>query len=462
MMTKYYFDVKLLFMALVIILTTGCMGETEKQRMVVAHYMVGNAMYMDGGERTVAGLKKDIADAHDQGVDAFQINIGGFSPANRNIVDMFFQAASECDFPFYLFLSADYNERIANPMRYDEILDFMSQYANHPNHLKFNGRPLLTTWLGSQEGADYWKTIKQRLLSEHGISVFYVPFYGIYFRENGGISETVMENLLDEYEGVIDGFWNWGGRSNPFSEPGSTRTIPDGGEVISNALEQRNMPFMSPVLPAFWMTYKQPEIYSEYEGGRGMESQWMTVINSHKSTKWVNLVTWNDMGEDSHWSPHPLPNRNQGGGQVWTHAGHAELNKYYIQWWKTGQPPAIEEDKLFYFYKNQFHDAQALNPGGFENGNFVPARQLADKIYVTTMLTAAARLTIHSGSKTTVYDVPAGIHHWDADMGAGTQHFNLVRNGKAVIDKTAEKTVEETPQYKTWSIFSGFAIRIPE
>ena len=91
----------------------------------------------------------------------------------------------------------------------------------------------------------------------------------------------------------------------------------------------------------------------------------------------------------------------------------------------------------------------------------MPARQLADKIYVTTMLTSPAKLTIHSGLKTTVYNVPDGIHHWDADMRAGTQHFNLVRNGKTIIDKTGEKTVEGTPLYKTWSIFSGCATGRP-
>ena len=452
---------KLVFIALVIILTAaGCRGETGKQRMVVAHYMVGMSMYRDAGEVSVAGLKKDITDAHDQGVDAFQINIGGFSTASRNNVAMFFQAASECDFPFYLFLSADYNPRIADPMRYDEIFDFMSLYANHPNHLKVNGCPLFTTWLGSQEGAEYWKIIKQRLRDEHDIDIFYVPYYGIYFRENGGIGESVMENLLNEYEGVIDGFWNWGGRSIPLAAPGNNNTIPAHGEIISKALEKRNMPFMSPVLPAFWMTYKQPEIYSEYEGGRGMESQWMSVINSQKATKWVNLVTWNDTGEDSHWSPHPRPQfRNM--DMIWPHAGHAELNKYYIKWWKTGQQPEIEEDKLFYFYRNQFHDAQALNPEDYNNGNFVVAKQLTDKIYVTTMLIAPATLTIHSGSRTTVYDVPAGIHHWDADMGVGIQRFTLVRDGNTIIDKTGEKTVEKTPQYKTWSIFSGFATGMP-
>ena len=242
-MTKYYSKTKLLFIALVIILTAaGCRGETEKQRIVVAHYMAGNPMYREAGEITLAIFKKDIIDAHDQGVDAFQ----------------------------------------------------------------------------------------------------------------------------------------------------------------------------------------------------------------------VNLVTWNDMGEDSHWSPHPEPNRRW--GIVHSHAGYAELNKYYIQWWKSGRQPSIEQDKLFYFYRNQFHDARPLEEScPHDCGYHIP-----DLVYVTTKLTAPARLTIHSGSKTTVYDAPAGIHYWEADMGVGTQRFTLVRDGKTVIDKTGEKTVDETPRYKSWSLFSGYAIGISE
>ena len=471
-------------------------------KMVVAHYMVGMPMYRDAGEITVEGLKKDITDAHNQGVDAFQINIGGFSPASRNNVAMFFQAASECDFAFYLFLSADYNPRITNPMRYDEILDFMSLYASHPNHLTFNGRPLFTTWLGSQEGADYWRTIKQRLREEHDIDIFYVPWYGIYFNylgdRNKVISHERMEELLDEYEGVIDGFWYWGIHRSPFpvgtetgikswdkkegkpvyklgryllpeettpyyqqliSEAGiiPSTSIPGGGEILSNVLEKHGMPFMTPVSPAFWATCKEPCKYTDYAGAKGVESQWMSIINNQEA-RWVNLVTWNDMGEDHHWSPHPEPNRSPSGGMVHSHAGYAELNKYYIQWWKSGRQPSIEGDKLFYFYRNQFQDAKPLKESSCPHDCdfYIP-----DKVYVTTMLTGPARLTIHSGSQTTVYDAPAGIHYWEADMGEGAQRFTLVRDGKTVIDTTGKKKVDKIPEYKSWSLFSGFANGMP-
>jgi glucan endo-1,3-alpha-glucosidase len=416
---------------------------TPDRKIVVAHYMVGVPMY--GGRPE--GFKRDIVEAHEQGIDAFQINIGEWTPKRRETTEMLYQAASECDFQFYLFPSCDYNPRIKNPMRYDQISEYLKLYGNHPNTLKFKGRPIISSWLGtlwSDKGVEYWRTIKRRLKEECGLGIFYVPYFGCYFVRHGGFSPAVLNTMLDEYDGVIDGYWNWGGRLSPF--PNSGRSIPEQSEVISQALNSRGLPFMTPVLPAFWMTYKEPDVYAEHEGGRGIESQWLSVIKNQEA-QWVNLVTWNDMGEDSHWNPHPNPpNRH-----VWSHVGHAELNKYYIQWWKSGRQPAIEKDKLFYFYRNQFHDAQG------RNRTFESAKQVADLVFVTTMLTRPARLTIHSGEKTTNHDVPAGIRHWRADLGLGIQRFVLDRDGRTLIDKNGELVVVENPEYKSWSVFSGFA-----
>jgi glucan endo-1,3-alpha-glucosidase len=493
------FFIKVATVFFITILCTDFLYAQESRRMVVAHYMLGMSMYRDAGEITVAGLKKDIIDAHDQGVDAFQINIGRFSATIRNILDMFFKAASECNFPFYLFLSADYNLRNPNPMRYDEILDFMSLYADHPNYLMVNGRPLFTTWLGFLEGADYWKTIKQQLREELDIDVFYVPWYGNYFGVRGNknlvISSGRMEQLLEEYEGVIDGFWFWGVDLSPFPvgsetgiitlfenedkpiyrfgrylSPEETRpyyiqiisqegitpstSIPSGAEILSDVLKKHGMPFMTPVAPAFWATSKEPCKYTEYTGAKGVESQWMSIINN-QDARWVNLVTWNDLGEDSHWSPHPEPTSQW--GMVHSHAGYAELNKYYIKWWKSGHPPVIEKDKLFYFYRTQFQDAKPLKESCPHDCNY----SIPDKVYITTMLTGPARLTIHSGSTTTFYDAPAGVHYWEANMGEGSQRFMLVRGEERIIDVTGGKPVERTPEYKSWSLFSGFATNLP-
>jgi len=412
-------------------------------KMVVAHYMVGVPMY----GRRLQGFKKDMIDAHDQGIDAFQINIAELSSRVRETIQVFYQAASECDFDFYLFLSLDYNPKIKNPMRYDEISEYLKLYGNHPNTLKFAGRPIISSWLGtlwSDKGVEYWRAMKRRLKEEDDFDIFYIPYYGDYFVRRRGFSAATINKMLDEYDGVIDGYWNWGGRLSPF--PNSGRSIPEQSEVISQALKSRGLPFMTPVLPAFWMTYKEPDVYAEHEGGRGLESQWLSVINNQEA-QWVNLVTWNDMGEDSHWNPHPNPpNRH-----VWSHVGHAELNKHYIQWWKSGRQPAIEKDKLFYFYRNQFHDALG------RERTFESVKKVADLVYVTTMLTRPAKLTIHSGEKTTIHDVSAGIHHWQADLGQGIQRFILERDGVTILHRTGELAVVENPEYKSWSVFSGCA-----
>jgi len=431
----------------------------ESRRMVVAHYMIGMVTY----GTTVADLKKDIIDAHDQGVEAFQININGWRIGNNKLLTAkMYQAASECDFPFYLFLSAGFNVNVPveKQWSYEDISNSLQLYANHPKYLHIDGRPLFSTWLGDQKGVGFWRTIKQRLNEEHGIDIFYVPWYGYYFNYKGNttnvISSERMEELLNEWEGIIDGFWYWGVARSPFpvgTETGiiPSTSIPSGGEILSNVLKNHGMPFMTPIAPAFWATCKEPCKYTEFEGGKGVESQWMSIINK-QDARWVNLVTWNDMGEDTYWSPYPDPGLSPR-RTVYSHAGYAELNKYYIKWWKTGQKPAIEKDKIFYFYRTQFYDAVPL----IETCTFNCSKPLPDKIYVTTMLVSPAELTIYSGTKTTVYDAPAGIYYWETDIGEGTQRFTLIRDGKRVIDATGGKPVERTPEYKSWSLFSGFA-----
>jgi glucan endo-1,3-alpha-glucosidase len=457
-MSRIFYQIRIAVTVFVMILTAGFIQAQKNQRMVVSHYMVGMPMYGRASSVTVADLKKDIIDAHNLGVEAFQINIGNWSQSNsRDVTAKLYQAASECDFPFFLFPSADYNGDTGTRWLFEEIYDYLRLYANHPNHLKVDGRPLFTSWLGQLKEVDFWRTVKERLRKEYGIDIFYMPYHNI----GRGTTPQQIEEYLDKWKGVIDGYFFWGGSTPPFragTDPSVTEkaSIPESSENMSAALKRRGLPFMTPVVPAFWATCKEPCKYTDHRGAEGMESQWMSIINN-QTARWVDLVTWNDMGEDSHWSPHPNPNHSANQGPVWCHAGYAELNKYYIQWWKSGQQPTIEKDKLFYFYRNQFQDATPLK----ESCPQVCPRQIPDKVYITTMLVSPAKLTIYSGSKTTVHNVAAGIHYLEGDLGEGQQHFTIVRDGKTIIDVTSSEAVKKTPEYKSWSLFSGFAERKP-
>jgi glucan endo-1,3-alpha-glucosidase len=446
----------------------GYMTAQNNKKMVVAHFMIG--LSMNGN--SVADLKKEIIDAHNQGVEAFQLNINhsywNKDDTKQTTANMY-QAASECNFPFYLFLSAGLGGEPVTQWGYDDIYNYLRLYRNHPNQLYIEGRPLFTSWLGERLGVVFWRNIKTRLLAEHGINIFYVPYHAT-FVSNGNrkrLTSDVIGNYLAEWNGVIDGYFWWGASLTPFSADSVAditleRSIPSFGEYLSDALKKKNLPFMTPMVPAFWATCKEPCKYTEHAGAKGMVSQWMSIINN-QTARWVNLVTWNDSGEDSYWSPNPTPS-SAPRRSIYSHAGYAELNKYYIQWWKTGQQPTIEKDKIFYFYRTQLHDAVPLiETCTFNCNDRTPDKinatthTIPDKVYVTTMLVKPAILTIYSGSKTTVHTVSAGIYNWDAEMGVGSQRFTIARGADVVIDITGEKLVDKLPQYKSRSLFSGFS-----
>src|SRR5210317_2221155 len=66
----------------------------EAERLVVAHYMEYQPMYGIYPDISVTDMKKEILDAHDQGVDAFQINIVRWKRESaKNITEKLFQAA---------------------------------------------------------------------------------------------------------------------------------------------------------------------------------------------------------------------------------------------------------------------------------------------------------------------------------------------------------------------------------
>ncbi len=86
--------------------------------------------------------------------------------------------------------------------------------------------------------------------------------------------------------------------------------------------------------------------------------QWKAIIENRPD--WVEIVTWNDFNE-SYICPVDPPGTARAPSYVQSrpsHAGYLELNRYYIEWYKTGGQPA-PRDALFYFYRPHPRDAVA-------------------------------------------------------------------------------------------------------
>ncbi len=244
---------------------------------------------------------------------------------------------------------------------------------------------------------------------------------------------------------LTEGHMHWATRGTP-EELAAT------GEAISLNLAGKGKRFMAGVSPYFWRARAadpgSTRYYYEHRGGEGLAVQWDSIIRTQRPP-WVMGVTWNDYSE-SYISPvdtadrvkAPIPNFGIR-DLLRPHHGYAELNKYYINWYKTDTPPPITQDKLFYFYR--------VHPKGLVASNDVADIELRtaveDELYLTTMLTAPAKLNVSTGGRHTTYDVPVGVRHTRVPFLPGEQNFNLTRNSTTVLCGGGEPIVNQIEKY---------------
>jgi glucan endo-1,3-alpha-glucosidase len=431
----------------------GTVEMTAKQ--VFAHYMVGQPMY--AARPDIEDLARDIADARAAGVDGFQLNMNRWreKPRFRNIVKLMFAAAAREDAGFQLFFSFDSNPNSHGFFPPDEMIEAIKSYAMHPNYLRVGTRPVLTTWLGQGKDQDFWVANIIEPLRRDGVDVFFVP----WFPPVGNNPDQAVRAVQRRYSGILNGLWWWAaGRSPlPASTGAAMGSIPDVGEAYARITHEEGLLYMASVVPAFWQTCKKNSAYVEYYGGRGLESQWRSIIGE-QHPQWVNLVTWNDLGEDTHFSPYDNPRgfTSFGIAPVWSHAGLTALNTYFIRWWKGGIQPRPEADEIFFFYKNQAMDAKPTQKTCPDSRRVING-DVGDNLLVTALLTRPARLQVTSGGKEQSFALDVGLSHVAVAAGLGTPQFLIEREGKVVLSASGGKPVVATPEYRSWSIYTGHA-----
>jgi hypothetical protein len=198
-----------------------------------------------------------------------------------------------------------------------------------------------------------------------------------------------------------------------------------------------------------------------------MAKEWEGAIQDNVS--WIQIVTWNDWVEKSYVAPFGSVEetkiwggKDEGFGPVnYSHVAYLDASRYYIDWFKTGIQPTIVEDKLFYFYRPEPKAAtnQQFSPSEVAQGiqDIQGANTLQDKVFVTSFLTAPAKLTIYSGEKSQTFDLPMGVQHTETPYEFGQQRFVLKRNSEVLIDKLGEFEVKDREGISRYNYFAGSA-----
>jgi len=450
-------------------------------KLVVAHVMVGNTY-----PYTIDNWTSDIQLASDNGIDGFALNVGSDSWQPDRVADAY-QAASNLGLDFKLFMSFDMTALSCTQASDAATLrNYITSYATHPNQLLVNGQVFASTFSGSDctfgqgSSAQGWNSQFISQLTGQN-AVHFVPSF---------FSDT---NAYSEFDGVMDGAFNWnGGWPVSLTVQSAQSAIQGLGSALGdatftaqlesalnssigtfstdqtyisalNSISGDSKTYMASVSPWFFTHYPQSSYNKNWiylMDNQGYNSRWETLISNRDSVDIVEIVTWNDYGESSYVGP---IEGAQPQGTTWAtgfdHTGWLAMTKYYATAFKTGAYPAITQDQLFMWARPHPKDAQASNDA---TGPPTTYQLTEDSLWAVAFTTQPATVALTTASGTTqTTDVPAGVTRLSMPLVAGAgMSATMTRGGETVLSVnpgTDAYTFNPNPQTYNFNAFVAYA-----
>ncbi|RAH45992.1 glycoside hydrolase family 71 protein [Aspergillus brunneoviolaceus CBS 621.78] len=394
-------------------------------RYVFAHFMVGIVENYQ-----VEDWIADMQAAQAIGIDAFALNCASIDKYTPTQLALAYQAAQQVGFK--VFISFDFAYWTNGDTA--KITAYMQQYASHPAQMQYRGGAVVSTFVGDSFN---WGPVKQG--TSHAIHA--------------------LPNLQDPAEAssnrarAADGAFSWyawptdGGNS---IIRGPMTTIWDDRFVKDLA----GTTYMAPVSPWFATHFNS--------------KNWVFICENLPTLRWeqmlslrpslVEIISWNDYGESHYIGPYAA-NHSDDGSSKWAkgmpHDAWRDLYQPYIAAYKSGAAtPRIEKDSLVYWYRPTPKGVSCPEDNlGPPNG----ISMLGDSIFVATMLTSPATLTVTSGSNGPVrIEVPAGIVTSNVSMGVGPQTFTVSRNGQTILSGQGGLAVQgQCNRYYNFNVYVG-------
>lgn len=180
-------------------------------------------------------------------------------------------------------------------------------------------------------------------------------------------------------------------------------------------------------------------------------------IPGKSSRKLSSNRSYTDYGESHYIGPYSAHHSDDGSSQ-WAanmpHDAWRNLFKPYIAAYKSGaKTPTVEADEVVYWYRPT---PKGVVCTGDNLSAPMGANMLSDSIFVATMLTTPATLTVQSGNNAPVsIDVPAGIVTSNVTMGVGAQSFKVTRDGQTILSGQGGLAVKDSCVHYNFNVYVG-------
>lgn len=158
------------------------------------------------------------------------------------------------------------------------------------------------------------------------------------------------------------------------------------------------------------------------KGTEWLRGVWDGMIRDQASL--IQLITWNDYTENTNLAP----------GYNTRYTVY-DLTGYFIDWWRKGEPPAVERDRVYL--------TSAKYPKDAKSWPFTIRERRDRALEVLTLLTAPA--TVRLPGRDLQYDAPAGLHAAQLPLTPGPVIVEIVRNGKIALRLESPEPITERP-----------------
>jgi len=402
-------------------------------RLVWCHYM----LWVPGVSDTQDGFVREMQLAKSYGIDGFAFNTAQWNSVDwaKTRMSLVAKAAEQTGFKF--FMSADVTvEFIGSP---NGIVDMIASLAGSSAYYKVDGKAFLSTFVGQSVGWN-WQDSVLNPLAGRGIPIYFVPFF-----------DGDPQGVLNRFN-FAQGFFHWS--AWPYNNGNLQVVDPSLDKNWRSVTGSNGKVFMAPVSPWFAKHYcglpadaKPNWVFGNYKGPGLWIEHWQQLISI--GPDYIEIVTWNDYPEGSYIGPISAPwgisDKCNGNGPTmydragFPHDAFGDLGSYFISAYKSGNYPAVNQDKVYAFYRLFSKNQQCNDPTGL--GPVQNGQSMDDQIYIVTLFKSDASITIQSGGNSKTFNVGAGLTTSSLDFAVGAQSVTVSRNNNQVASKTFGKQI---------------------
>ncbi len=366
----------------------------------------------------------DVLRARAIGLDAF--GVGLQEPGSGHTFNISLgvcQAAAHLVPGFHVFGEPD--AAVLRDIPAETMVRTIATYETCPAALRTaEGHGLVAPFAPNNEPVSYWADVLARLKAD-GARLDFIPVLldpGRFAEGFGPLSQAMS-------------FW---GQRDTFSmaNPGWRAAL---ARIKATAPD-----WMQPVTPQDFRPNAQ--IFWEARNTEMFRASWMEAIQGH--ARYAHVITWNDYSEGTELAP-------SSGTQFLFY----DLAAYYIAWFKTGTPPRITRDAIYYSHRTQIFSPDAPPQPGDLPFRRLGETPLANDIEMLAMLTAPAEIEIEIAGRRVAQAAPAGLTALRAPAAAGRPHFRILRAGAPVVEKTSDWEIAATPEAASGMYFGGSSTR---